>query len=216
LREKYSSVKKAYNKKYGRKWREINRDKLKQYRMEYNIRNKSRIFERDRLYRIINKIKIKERNNRNAVRNREVSRQWRQRNRDKIRNYRSKYNEKNKFNERKYRQNKYISDVEYRIKHNLGCRLRVALNKNRKADRTIKLIGCTIHELKEYIEKQFKPGMSWSNYGLHGWHIDHIVPCDVFDLLKEEEQKKCFHYTNLQPLSCKDNLCKSNKLMVVV
>ena len=51
--------------------------------------------------------------------------------------------------------------------------------------------------------------MSWENHGT--WHIDHRVPCAKFDLTKKEEQEKCFHYTNLQPLWAKDNLSKGNK-----
>ena len=54
--------------------------------------------------------------------------------------------------------------------------------------------------------------MSWENYGYYGWHIDHIIPCSKFDLSKLEEQKKCFHFTNLQPLWALDNIKKSNKL----
>ena len=49
--------------------------------------------------------------------------------------------------------------------------------------------------------------MAWDNYGTgqngkgtQEWQIDHIKPCASFDLSKESEQKKCFHYTNLQPL----------------
>jgi hypothetical protein len=48
--------------------------------------------------------------------------------------------------------------------------------------------------------------MSWNNYGNPNgdhsdcWHIDHIIPCSSFDLTNPDEQRKCFHYTNLQPL----------------
>jgi hypothetical protein len=52
--------------------------------------------------------------------------------------------------------------------------------------------------------------MNWNNYGVKGRHIDHIKPVSKFDLTKEEEIKKCFHYTNLQPLWWDENLKKSN------
>ena len=63
--------------------------------------------------------------------------------------------------------------------------------------------------LKEYLEKQFEKGMSWKNYG--EWHIDHIKPCASFSLINEEEQKECFHYTNLRPLWAEENLSRPKK-----
>ena len=65
------------------------------------------------------------------------------------------------------------------------------------------------------MESQFTLGMNWDNYGRGKgkWNIDHIIPCDSFNLLDEEEQKKCFHYTNLQPLWFEDNLYKANKIL---
>ena len=51
--------------------------------------------------------------------------------------------------------------------------------------------------------------MSWDNYG--EWHIDHIRPMASFNLQEQEEQLKCCHYTNLQPLWAEENLRKGNK-----
>ena len=51
--------------------------------------------------------------------------------------------------------------------------------------------------------------MTWDNVG--NWEIDHIVPYASFDLTKKEEQEKCFHWTNLQPLYATENISKSNK-----
>lgn len=42
--------------------------------------------------------------------------------------------------------------------------------------------------------------MTWENHKHCGWHLDHIIPCSSFDLSDPEQQNKCFHYTNLQPL----------------
>ena len=94
----------------------------------------------------------------------------------------------------------------------MRCRLYHALKKDNsyKADKTMKLVGCTPTFLKEYLEAKFKDGITWDNYG--EWHVDHIIPCASFDLTKEEEQKKCFHYTNLQPLWAEENLSKGAKV----
>ena len=73
------------------------------------------------------------------------------------------------------------------------------------------LAGCDIEYLVEYLEDQFQAGMSWENHGRDGWHIDHIKPCASFDLTKLEDQKQCFHYTNLQPLWAYQNQSKGDK-----
>ncbi len=112
-----------------------------------------------------------------------------------------------------YQRKKRLSDPSYRIIGILRVRLRLALKANNavKSSKTLDIIGCTAIELKEYIKKQFTEGMSWDNYGVHGWHIDHIRPCSSFDLNDPEQQKVCFHFSNLQPLWANDNLTKSSK-----
>ena len=100
------------------------------------------------------------------------------------------------------------SEPLFKIKRNLRSRLRHAVKGNTKSAKTLELLGCSVESLKIHLEKQFLDGMSWENYGLHGWHIDHIIPCDYFDLSEESEQRKCFHYSNLRPLWAKDNLSR--------
>jgi len=71
----------------------------------------------------------------------------------------------------------------------------------------------SIAELALHLEMKFKNGMSWGNYGQ--WHIDHMIPCSKFDLTHSEQQRKCFHFSNLQPLWAIENIVKSNKLVSV-
>lgn len=119
---------------------------------------------------------------------------------------------------RKQRQNEKLrraKNPNYRIAQNLRSRLRLALIQQgivKKSSKTLELIGCSPSFLKEYIESLWQEGMSWDNYGPDGWHIDHIKPCCSFDLELFEEQQKCFHFTNLQPLWALDNKSKGGKI----
>lgn len=96
----------------------------------------------------------------------------------------------------------------------LGGRLRTRLSlaiKNGRGASAVRDLGCSLNELKSYLESKFKDGMSWNNYGLAGWHIDHIIPLSKLDLSDPEQCKKACHFTNLQPLWARENLAKGNK-----
>lgn len=105
-------------------------------------------------------------------------------------------------------------DIGFRILRRLRSRMRDTIKRcsGKKSKKTMELVGCHIEYLKYFLESKFLEGMSWDNYGSRGWHIDHIRPCSSFDLTDPEQQKQCFHYTNLQPLWATDNLKKSDKL----
>ena len=116
-----------------------------------------------------------------------------------------------------YHKNKMKTNINYKIHNQIRNRIGSALRLNReykKQNKTLELLGCNIIEFKKHIEKQFQPGMTWENHGFYGWHIDHIKPVSSFNLIKNEEQKKCFHYTNQQPLWAHDNLSKNKREII--
>ena len=109
-----------------------------------------------------------------------------------------------------YRRNLRASNPTYRLKQNLRCRVYDAFKNGTKSAPTMELVGCTTEELKAHLEAQFTEGMTWENYGIDGWHIDHIRPCASFNLLDPEEQRICFRWSNLQPLWGVDNMSKND------
>lgn len=98
------------------------------------------------------------------------------------------------------------TDLSYRLKVNLRARLAKALTIRHPAS-TTKSLGCTVGELKKYLQSKFQLGMSWDNYGK--WEIDHIRPLASFDLIDKTQYQLACHYSNLQPLWASDNRKKS-------
>ena len=103
-------------------------------------------------------------------------------------------------------------DPLQRMINSQRSRISITIKNAIKSDKTMNLVGCTPNELRDHLESQFKDGMTFDNYGRGGWHIDHMKPCASFDLSDPEQQRECFHYTNLQPLWEKENLIKGSKI----
>ena len=78
----------------------------------------------------------------------------------------------------------------------------------KKPIKTEEILGCSIKEFQEYIIVKCPKGITLENFNMYEYHIDHIIPLSTAN--SEEEVIKLCHYTNLQPLWCKDNLMKSN------
>lgn len=137
-------------------------------------------------------------------------------NKDKNIKYQQKYFRNNQTKIREYKKlyvnYKYHNDEQFKIKILLRSRFSAALKNQNilKINSVLILVGCTIQECKQYLESQFNPEMNWENHGTI-WEIDHIKPCVLFDLTDIEQQKLCFHYTNLQPLFKIENRQKYNK-----
>ena len=140
---------------------------------------------------------------------------WRQNNKNKRKIKNKNWYQKNKNKIRIYRNNKIKTDIQYKLSENLRHRLRNAIQSNQKVGSAVKDLGCTIDELKTYLESKFKPSMTWDNYGYYGWHIDHIKPLASFDLTDRKQFLEACHYTNLQPLWANENLSKGKKVEIL-
>jgi hypothetical protein len=72
-------------------------------------------------------------------------------------------------------------------------------NKNLQA-----LAGCSLEWFRRWIEHQWRPGMTWENYGTH-WCFDHVTPKAAFDFLDEAQARACNDWRNFQPLTRVEN-----------
>jgi hypothetical protein len=114
---------------------------------------------------------------------------------------------------RKKRQAERVStDVQFKLAKNLRSRMGTAIKRVFKAGSAVRDCGCSMEFLRNYLEAKFLPGMAWENWGVKGWHIDHIIPLDAFDLTNREQFLTACHYTNLQPLWWQENLSKGSNL----
>lgn len=146
---------------------------------------------------------------------------YREKNKESRNVYNKKWIEDNKEKflktKKSYRAAQRKTNSQYRVTNSLRCRLHWLLKNKTKASSTLDLLGCSLSEFISHLEKRFTEGMSWDNYGnpngdhSNCWHIDHIKPCCSFDLTREEEQRLCFHYSNMQPLWGIDNIKKGSK-----
>jgi hypothetical protein len=103
-------------------------------------------------------------------------------------------------------------DPVFRIRLNLGARVHDVLHN--KTEVTNALLGCSNGHVKFWLAFQFKPGMSWENYGTE-WHIDHVIPIKYFDIMNSPNERfACFNWTNLRPLSKKENISKGSKILL--
>ena len=176
---------------YYKSWYESNIEQRKFYEKSYYLTNKSKRMS--------------------------CGKKWRKNNEDKVKEYNKKYREENK-NKLKIYRNSYVKkrtndDVQFKLSRNLRNRLNNALKNNQKVGSAVNDLGCTIEELKQYLESKFQPGMTWDNWNKNGWHIDHIKPLASFDLTDRKQLLEVCHYTNLQPLWAKDNIIKGDNIL---
>lgn len=219
-----------------REYREKNKERIRQKQKEYRERNKEQLrLYRQEMYKINRDTRLSESKQYRIMNNdkmKEYHRKYREKNRDKLLEAKKKYYQENKdkmlWRSKQYRkENKeglkvyykeYIKerrkvDSNFRIAISLRSRLWSALKSQStsKKNKTVDYIWCTIEELRNHLERQFQPWMTWDNYWK--WHIDHIHPISKFNLTEESEIHKAMNWKNLQPLWEDENRKKKNLIL---
>ena len=103
----------------------------------------------------------------------------------------------------------------FRLKENIRRAIGEAIKRGgyTKTSRTMKIVGCTLEELRAHIERQFTKGMSWAKLGPE-IHIDHIIP--LASAKSEQDLIALNHFTNLRPMWAKENMEKSDAIMFLL
>ena len=199
-------------------YKDINERAKSFHRYYLNHKEEKRI--KNKIYGQIHKKEISDNKKLYAKENKDKIREYLDKNKEKRRLYRVIYNKKYKELHRKELNQKRVdrikNDIQFKLATNLRSRIREAVkqqNSGKRGGSGLRDLGCSVEEFKKYIESLWEIGMTWENWGLKGWHLDHIIPLASFDLTDREKFLKACHYTNIQPLWALDNFLKKDKLI---
>lgn len=169
----------------------------------YRARHPQRI----KVFRIAAHLRRKKKDN-------QCSHNWALENKDRLRKLKTAWAKSvsGKQQRREWWKKSYSSGSRLAVMHCLRNRILSAIKGGSKSAQTEELIGCPVGQLKTHLSAQFGPGMSWENHG-SVWEIDHRIPCASFDLTNPDQQRECFHFSNLQPLLVFDNRSKGSKVL---
>ena len=220
------------NKEYKKQWYLKNRERILQKRKEYYQKNKEKIMEYHKTSKKVqqyfkeyrkeyydkNKKDILEKEKENYNKNKELylkrNKKYRDNNKEKMNEYSKEYRKTHQKDINKKYLERKNKDFLFKFKCNIRSMIKKSFNKKgfKKKYKSENIFGCSIDELIEHLIKTYEDNYNekWKNEYLSKVHIDHIKPLKYAK--NEEEVIKLCHYSNLQLLKAKDNLCKSSKL----
>mgnify|MGYP003660229338 CR=1 FL=1 len=174
----------------------------KAYKKQWYLDHKEHVKQYDKQYHLDHKEHKKQ-----------YHKQWYLNHKEHKKQYNKQWNLNHKEHVNQRQTKKRKNNPNFKILINLRRRQHHALKGNLKSASTIKLIGCSIDKLWDHLMScdTLEHWMTKENYGV--WHVDHIMPCASFDFTDPQQQRQCFYYTNLRPLSATANLIKGSKII---
>lgn len=138
---------------------------------------------------------------------------WRKDNPERFQKICERSRQKDDYREKqnKSKKERYHNNPTERVSRNYRCHLRDYIFRGIVSKKIDKIVGISQEKMKDWLEFNFKPGMTWDNYGTF-WNLDHVIPCSSYDLEDNDALYECFSWKNTMPVYCKSNLEKFNKV----
>jgi hypothetical protein len=214
---KDKEVKKAYHKEYNKKHYQANKEKYKSKNAKYEAEHKEELQEYRKQWAKDNPDKVNSYSKKWRDANKEYFIDYRENNIEEIRKYQ---NERNK--------EKRKNDPVFKLRNNISQSIVKAIKRNgsKKSGSILDHLPYTMESLREHLEKQFEPWMTWQNHGRYDtktwddndsstwtWQIDHIIPQSIlpYSSMEDENFQKCWALENLRPYSAKQNSLDSDR-----
>ena len=130
-----------------------------------------------------------------------------QKNKEKRRKQHKEYRKTPQFKKRL--QERMLTDPQFLLNTRLRRRLHSAMSgkADKKAARTMTLVGCTREQLVEHLSSQIPDGDKLNDYV-----IDHIFPLARYDLEDEKQQCMAMHWSNLRMTTREENAEKHDRI----
>ena len=136
----------------------------------------------------------REKTKKNYLENRDKIKNYYLENRDRIKEHQLKNYEKITACKKIYINNRYKTDINFRLISKTRSRIRNALHGKSKSSSTQIILVIDFDTYKKWIEFQMTPDITWNNI-----EIDHIKAICLFDISKDEELREAFNCKNSQP-----------------
>jgi hypothetical protein len=188
-----------------REWRLRNPEKAKENCRQWAAKNPDKVIKHNREWYAAHKEQSRENSKRwyanNPQKQLESSRKWRMKYPDKAKAIHQRADAKQR------------STPKGKLSDSVSRRMNKSLNGLKSHRHWEDIVDYTIEQLRAHLEKRFKPGMTWENYGTY-WHIDHKTPVSVFNYERPEDIdfRLCWSLKNLQPMEAKENISKGARI----
>jgi hypothetical protein len=221
----YDTIHKEEIIEYKKQYKLDHKEDAKNYNKQYRLDHKEEMKEYDKQYNLDHKEETKAYNKQYNLEHKEEisinSKQYRIDHKEEKREYNKQYRLDHKKERNELRNEKRRNSPAIKLRNNISGAVWLALKRSgnsKRGESVMKHMPFTIEELKLHLECQWEHWMTWENYGKvssekRTWNIDHKVPQSklLYITMKEENFRKCWALSNLQPLEAIANIKKGNR-----